>query len=40
MTSAQLGVDSQNGNKALALYQRHRYEIDRSASEWHKPLES
>ena len=39
MTSAQLGVDSQNENQALALYERHRYEVDRSASEWHKPLE-
>ena len=38
MTSAQLGVDSQNENRALSLYQRHRYEVDRSASEWHKPL--
>ncbi len=39
MTSAQLGVDSQNENRALALYERHRYQVDRSASEWHKPLE-
>jgi mycothiol synthase len=39
MTSAQLGVDSQNENQALALYQRHRYAVDRSASEWHKPLD-
>jgi ribosomal protein S18 acetylase RimI-like enzyme len=38
MTSAQLDVDSENDNKALALYQRHRYVVDRSASEWHKPL--
>ena len=38
MTSAQLGVDSQNENRALALYERHRYVVDRSASEWHKPL--
>lgn len=38
MTSAQLGVDSQNENRALALYSRHRYQVDRSASEWHKPL--
>ena len=40
MTSAQLGVDSQNENRALALYQSHGYVVDRSASEWHKPLES
>jgi mycothiol synthase len=40
MTSAQLGVDSQNENRALGLYERHRYETDRSASEWHKPLGS
>ena len=39
MTSAQLGVDAQNENQALALYRRHRYAVDRSASEWHKPLE-
>ena len=39
MTSAQLGVDSQNQNQALTLYERHRYAVDRSASEWHKPLE-
>jgi GNAT superfamily N-acetyltransferase len=38
MTSAQLDVDAQNDNQALTLYQRHRYEVDRSASEWHKPL--
>ncbi len=40
MTSAQLGVDSENENQALTLYQRHRYAVDRSASEWHKPLRS
>ncbi len=38
MTSAQLDVDAENDNKALTLYRRHRYEVDRSASEWHKPL--
>ena len=38
MTSAQLGVDSQNENRAFTLYERHRYAVDRSASEWHKPL--
>lgn len=38
MTSAQLGVDAQNENRALSLYERHRYQVDRSASEWHKPL--
>ena len=39
MTSAQLGVDSQNEHRALSPYERHRFEVDRSASEWHKPLE-
>lgn len=39
MTSAQLGVDSQNEHRALSLYERHRFAVDRSASEWHKPLE-
>jgi len=39
MTSAQLGVDSQNDNQALTLYERHHFEVDHSASEWHKPLE-
>jgi ribosomal protein S18 acetylase RimI-like enzyme len=38
MTSAQLGVDSQNANEALTLYQRHGFEVTRSSSEWHKPL--
>ncbi|MEA2026498.1 MAG: GNAT family N-acetyltransferase [Chloroflexota bacterium] len=39
MTSAQLGVDSENPFHALTLYQRHRFEVVRSASEWHKTLE-
>jgi len=39
MTSAQLGVDSENPYQALTLYQRHRFEVVRSASEWHKALE-
>jgi GNAT superfamily N-acetyltransferase len=39
MTSAQLGVDSQNPYQALTLYERHRFEVVRSDSEWHKPLE-
>jgi GNAT superfamily N-acetyltransferase len=38
MTSAQLGVDSENENQALTLYERHRYAVDRSAHEWHRPL--
>ncbi len=38
MTSAQLDVDAENENQALTLYRRHRFEVDRSASEWHKPL--
>ncbi len=40
MTSAQLGVDSENPYQALSLYRRHRFEVVRSASEWHKTLES
>lgn len=39
MTSAQLGVDSQNPNDALTLYRRHRFEPVRSSSEWHKPID-
>lgn len=38
MTSAQLGVDSQNPNDALTLYRRHRFEPVRSSTEWHKVL--
>lgn len=38
MTSAQLDVDSANANDALTLYERHRFEVDRGSSEWHKPL--
>lgn len=40
MSSAQLGVDSENPYQALSLYQRHRFEVVRSASEWHKTLQS
>jgi ribosomal protein S18 acetylase RimI-like enzyme len=39
MTSAQLGVDSQNENQALTLYERHRFVVDRSSGEWHKPID-
>ncbi len=39
MTSAQLEVDTENANDALTLYRRHRFETDRDASEWHKPLD-
>ena len=39
MTSAQLGVDSENPNQALTLYERHRFEVVRSASQWHKAIE-
>jgi ribosomal protein S18 acetylase RimI-like enzyme len=39
MTSAQLGVDSENENQALTLYERHRFGVDRSVGEWHKALE-
>ena len=38
MTSAQLDVDSENASDVLSLYQRHRFEVDRSSSEWHRPL--
>jgi ribosomal protein S18 acetylase RimI-like enzyme len=38
MTSAQLDVDAQNANAAMSLYQRHGFEVDRSAAEWHKSL--
>jgi ribosomal protein S18 acetylase RimI-like enzyme len=40
MTSAQLDVDSENANQAQGLYERHGFVVDRSASEWHKPLDS
>lgn len=38
MTSAQLDVDTQNANRALALYERHGFVSDRVAVEWHRPL--
>jgi ribosomal protein S18 acetylase RimI-like enzyme len=38
MTSAQLEVDSENANQALGLYERHGFAVDRSSSEWHKPI--
>lgn len=34
MTSAQLGVDSENPFQALTLYERHRFETVRTGSEW------
>jgi ribosomal protein S18 acetylase RimI-like enzyme len=40
MTSAQLGVDAENPNEALGLYQRHRFAVVRSETEWHRPLEA
>jgi GNAT superfamily N-acetyltransferase len=40
MTSAQLGVDTDNPNDALTLYRRHRFESVHTETEWHKPLES
>jgi len=39
MDSAQLGVDTENANDALALYRKHRFESTYTATEWHKPLE-
>lgn len=40
MTSAQLDVDSENPNRALGLYERHRFVTDHTSSEWRKPLAS
>jgi mycothiol synthase len=40
MTSAQLDVDSENPNRALGLYERHRFVADHTSSEWRKPLVS
>ena len=40
MTSAQLHVDAENSNQALSLYERHRFRVHSSSSEWHKPLEN
>jgi GNAT superfamily N-acetyltransferase len=39
MTSAQLGVDTENPNDALTLYRKHRFESVFTETEWHKPLE-
>jgi mycothiol synthase len=39
MTSAQLDVDTENANDALALYRRHGFLSDRVATEWHRPLD-
>lgn len=39
MTSAQLGVDTENPNDALSLYRKHRFEPVHTETEWHKPLE-
>lgn len=38
MTSAQLGVDTENPNDALRLYRKHRFESVHTETEWHKPL--
>ena len=38
MTSAQLHVDSENANAALALYERTGFAVVSSSSEWHKPI--
>ena len=40
MTSAQLGVDTENPNDALTLYRKHRFESTMTETEWHKPLET
>ena len=39
MTSAQLHVDTENANQALALYERHGFVVASSSSEWHKAME-
>jgi mycothiol synthase len=38
MTSAQLGVDSENPHQALTLYERHRFETVRTGSEWTREI--
>lgn len=38
MTSAQLGVDTENRNDALRLYRKHRFESIHTETEWHKPM--
>jgi ribosomal protein S18 acetylase RimI-like enzyme len=40
MTSAQLGVDTENAYQAFDLYERHGFRMVRAVSEWHKPLEA
>lgn len=39
MTSAQLDVDTENANAALALYERHGFVVDHTSTEWHRPLD-
>ena len=39
MTSASLGVDSENPNAALHLYEACGFERIRSSTAWRKPLE-
>lgn len=39
MDGAQLHVDAENANQALALYEQHGFRVTRSSSEWHKPME-
>ena len=38
MTSAQLGVDSENPYQAFDLYERHGFRKVRATSEWHRPM--
>ena len=40
MTSAQLGVDSQNPFQALTLYERHRFRTVRTGAEWTREIDS
>jgi GNAT superfamily N-acetyltransferase len=40
MTSAQLGVDTENAFKAYSLYERHGFRPASSTSEWHRPIEA
>ena len=39
MTSATLGVDADNPNGALRLYQNHGFEVDLRSTDYRKPME-
>jgi len=38
MEGAQLHVDAENAHAAMSLYERHRFRVTRSSSEWHKAM--